>query len=156
MKLICKHINLALSISEELLETLSNNGHQHYPKEYGGLLVGRYIEDSKTVLIEHTILPKTFTSSKYHFKRGVNGLKEQLSNYYNQEVPLIYVGEWHTHPDNSAVPSSTDFKAMKEIVESPDVYIENPLLIIFNITPLSSHARFYVYFKNKLHEYETV
>ena len=68
------------------------------------------------------------------FERGKIGLKEKLTELYNEKTRLIYVGEWHSHPDGLPIPSGTDFNAMKEIAESDEVVIQNPVLLILGIT----------------------
>lgn len=125
----------------------------HYPNEYGGLLIGRYSGDMKKVILEHTLLPQKYSSSKYHFDRGMEGLRQQLELFYQTEPPLIYVGEWHSHPDNPPIPSKTDLAAMREVASSPEVHINNPVLLIMSISKTSHTTKSYLLFKNKLYEY---
>lgn len=126
----------------------------HYPNEYGGLLVGRYSASMNMVTVNNLILPREYSSSRFHFNRGVKGIKKILEYYYKKTPPLFYVGEWHTHPDSAPVPSPTDFNAMRDIVASPQVQIENPILLIMNITKQTYDLRSYLFFKDKLYEYQ--
>lgn len=137
-----------------LLNELYAVGLNHYPKEFGGLLIGKYSDDFKTCIIETTILPVKYKSSRYSFERGKNGLKAKLTEFYNSEPRLIYVGEWHTHPDSLAIPSSKDKTAMKEIEESSNVNITSPLLLIIGLNNGNYHARLYIQHNKVMYEYE--
>jgi len=147
-------MGLSVEVKQELLDELYRTGMKHYPKEFGGLLIGYYSDDFKTCFIETTILPKKYESSRYFFERGKEGLKLNLTKFYNSIPRLIYVGEWHTHPEGIPSPSGTDMNAMIEIGESDDVNIENPLLLILGINPSKMDAGAYVYSKKKLLRYE--
>ena len=66
----------------------------------------------------------------------------------------IYVGEWHTHPDNEPTPSTTDIRALEEIANHHKVKIKNPILLIMGIDKTKKELGFYVHFKNKIYKYE--
>jgi len=154
LKLVNQEIGLNIIMDDALLAQLNKHALKHYPKEFGGLLIGHYEEDKKTVFITKTILPKKYTSTKYSFTRGSDGLREILEAYHNGKSSLIYVGEWHTHPDSPAIPSITDLAALDQIVSHNEVYISNPILLILSITKQASAACFYVHYQNKIYSYE--
>lgn len=156
MKLACKNIGLNLEIKDALLEKMKKHGKEHYPNEYGGLLVGRYSDNFKSVLIEEIVLPKEYKSSRFKFERGAKGLKKVLHNFFGRSPSLSYVGEWHTHPDGIPVPSITDVAALKMIVQHDEVYIENPVLLIISINREAYELGFYVLFRNEICHYEIV
>lgn len=156
MKLKNEEIGLYIDISDDLINRIRNIGLQHFSKEFGGILIGRYSEDRKNVLITETLLPQNYKSSKYSFERGTEGLKEKLFDLYNEETPLIYVGEWHTHPDCQPYPSSTDITALKEIAKHDGVNICSPIMLIVGLTLTEIDLGFYIYFKNTVYGYETV
>lgn len=154
MKLKCKNIGLSLEIKDELLKKMRKHGKEHYPNEYGGLLVGRYSDDLKSVLIEQTVLPKEFKSSRFKFERGVRGLKKVLHDFFKQTPSLSYVGEWHTHPDGTSVPSITDVAALRMIAQHDEVFIENPVLLIIGMNEESYEFGFYVLFQDEVYRYD--
>lgn len=154
MKLRSKEKGLVINIEDSLVEKLFRYGISHYPKEFGGLLMGHYIDENKAVVISETVLPSEYKSSKFSFERGSKGLKKILEKLYKQTPPVIYVGEWHTHPDNPAIPSGTDIKALEEIVRNDGVFINNPILLIISICKEKCEPMFYVYVKNKVYRYE--
>jgi integrative and conjugative element protein (TIGR02256 family) len=151
-----EEIDLFIDIPDKLLKKLRMEGLKHYPNEFGGIFIGNYSDDKKTALIKETLLPKKYKSNKYSFERGSEGLKEKLTHYYNQPNQLVYLGEWHTHPNGAINPSITDINAFKEIVKDEDVYIFSPIMLIVGLTTKKMELGFYVYFKNKLYKYETV
>ncbi|MFT4152337.1 Mov34/MPN/PAD-1 family protein [Parafilimonas sp.] len=152
MKFVNRDTRLELLINCELINRLEVYGKEKYPNEFGGLLLGKYINSNKTVVIKDTLLPKKYKSSRYYFERGSNGLKELLEQYYANEG-LVYVGEWHTHPDNAAVPSQTDIRAMKELAEDKNVLINNPVLMILEIQKTDYNIGIYFLFNGKLLQY---
>jgi len=154
LRYFCKNIGLNIEIQDMLLNELYAVGLNHYPKEFGGLLIGKYSDDLKTCIIETTILPVKYKSSRYSFERGKAGLKGKLTEFYNSEPRLIYVGEWHTHPDGLAIPSSKDKSAMKEIEDSSDVNITSPLLLIIGLNNGKYQAGFYIQHNKVMYEYE--
>ncbi len=154
MKYYCPEINLKVEINNSLIEKLYRIGLQHYPKEYGGILIGHYSEDHKTCFIIETITSENSKSSRYLFQREIRGLTEKLIEFYNQEPPLIYIGEWHTHPDSTPTPSPTDSKAMTQIEQHEQVNITSPLLLILGVSKLNYSVGLYVQHQKKLYRYE--
>lgn len=156
MKLVNKETGLRIFIEQRLIDKLARYGRNHYPNEFGGVLVGYYSDDKRMVNIIDSILPTDFKSTRTSFERGVEGLEEALEGYYDQDPSLVYIGEWHTHPNAAPVPSCTDDNAMREIVAASSVCIENPVMIIIGITENSAKLAFYVYVENKFYKYEII
>lgn len=154
MILRIEKIGLSVEADDELLNSLVEKGKSHYPNEFGGFLVGYYADDNKHLHITDTILPKSFKASKYNFERSTNGIEKELENYYNEIPKKIYVGEWHTHPSNTAIPSSTDISAMNAIINNQNACLANPVLLIIGYSKIQVDFGFYVWFKNKLYRYE--
>lgn len=77
-----------------------------------------------------------------------------MRNYYSENPQKYYVGEWHTHPDNLPIPSSTDINAINSIANHKDVSITNPVMLIIGYNATKIELGFYVQFKNKLYRYE--
>lgn len=156
MKLKNSETGLQLIISEELVQRIADYAINKYPKEFGGLLLGRYINNNKIVLIEDIVLPTKYKSSRYYFERGSEGLREILERRYNGNPRLIYVGEWHSHPDSPAKPSSTDMNAMRELANDKNVLITNPVLMILEIRKRDYKVELYFFYDNKLLQYDSV
>ena len=154
MNFTSRDIGLKIEMSDTLIDQLLKLGRKHYPMEFGGLLIGRYVDTNKMVIIEDTVLPKKYKSSKYSFERGVAGLRKVLKVFFTKSPSLIYVGEWHTHPDNPAIPSITDINALKQIANHNEVFIDNPILLIIRIGKKDYELGFYVLYENKIYKYK--
>jgi [CysO sulfur-carrier protein]-S-L-cysteine hydrolase len=147
-------IGLSISIDESLINELIDIGKKYYPKEFGGFLIGNYTDDFKELNITDTILPRKYKATKYLFQRDAVGIDGLLKSFYDEIPKKYYVGEWHTHPDNLPIPSSTDINAINTIINHKDVTIKNPVFLIIGYNRTEVELGFYVTFKNKLYRYE--
>lgn len=154
MILKIEQIGLSLEVEDELLNKLLEIGKTHYPKEFGGFLIGHYSKDNKHLHITDTILPKKYKASKYNFERSTKGIENELAEFYAENPRKIYIGEWHTHPDNSPIPSVIDISAINTIINSKNTSIANPVLLIIGYSKTTVDFGFYVWFENKLYKYE--
>jgi integrative and conjugative element protein (TIGR02256 family) len=147
-------IGLSIEAADEFLNSLVEKGKSHYPNEIGGFLIGYYKNDNKHLCITDTIFPKNFKASKYSFERSTKGIGKKLCTYFKEEPSKIYVGEWHTHPDNSPIPSLTDISAINSIINSKNACLANPVLLIIGYSKTRVDFGFYLWFENKLYRYE--
>ncbi|WP_111308028.1 Mov34/MPN/PAD-1 family protein [Confluentibacter sediminis] len=154
MKLRLKDIALELQVEERFINELARIGKAHYPNEYGGFLIGYYSDDKKILTITDTILPKKYNATPSLFMRDNIGVKQHFKNFYKEKPKKYYVGEWHTHPNNKAIPSITDIKAINSIRNDKDVAILNPVLLIIGYTDNHTEIGFYVLIKDKIYKYE--
>ncbi len=154
MILRIEHIGLSIEVEDKLLCSLVEKGKSHYPNEYGGFLIGYYKNDNRHLQVTDTILPENFHASKYSFERSTKGIGKKLSSYYEEDPKKFYVGEWHTHPDNSPIPSLTDITAINTIISNQNACLSNPVLLIIGYSKTKVDFGFYVWFKNKLYRYE--
>ncbi|WP_287880652.1 ThiF family adenylyltransferase [Aquitalea sp.] len=98
-----------LVIDEAILAKMRQWRQEQLPNETGGILVG-YHDFNHNHLFVVDALPAPPDSKATHtsFERGNVGLKEKLTTYYHcSQGQVSYLGEWHTHPADSA-PSSQD------------------------------------------------
>ena len=154
MILIIEKIGLSLEVEDELLDKLLGMGKTYYPKEFGGFLIGYYSENHKHLHITDTILPKNYRASKYSFERSTQGIENELTEFYTGNPRKIYIGEWHTHPDSSPIPSATDISAINTIINNKEASIDNPVLLIIGYSKITVDFGFYVWFEDKLYKYE--
>lgn len=149
-----KELGLTLEIEDDLLSNLIDIGMKHYPNEFGGFLIGYYSESQTHLTITDTILPNNYKSTPYIFERDAIGVDSKLKQFYNEEPKKYYVGEWHTHPNNFAIPSTVDIKAINSIAIDPEVSIKNPTMLIIGYNKNNVELGFYIHFKNKIYRYE--
>lgn len=153
MRYFNNELGLHLTINDLLAGKLINAGYKHYPMEYGGVLLGRYSDDSTCCYVEETILPRTYQSSTNSFERGNEGLFEDLTQLSTTRPDLMYVGEWHTHPGGAPLPSKTDRNAMSQIANHSEVKIIAPILIIIGYISNRTSWGAYVHYNNTLYGY---
>lgn len=96
--------------------------------EKGGILLGKV--KGETVIIQKASVPTLWDkSSRYQFIRHRNSA-QLFTNYefYNSNGTVIYLGEWHTHPEDYPSPSKVDTKMIHEQFHKN--YINEPFLIM--------------------------
>jgi len=150
-----KEIEVSIEIEKTFLNNLMKEGRKHYPKEFGGFLIGYYSEDQKVLRITKNIFPKKYYNTSSLFIRNSEGIESDLKKLHSNTPSEYYIGEWHTHPNGSSMYSNTDLNAMKKIVQCSSVQIKNPILLILSI--MNDEARdfsFYLFNDNKLSKYE--
>jgi len=127
---------------------------QHYPNECGGVFVGKINGD--IAAIEEMMVPKKFRSTPVFFSRIAGVINKWLLQIFKKSKgETIYLGEWHSHPNGSPYPSSTDFNSMKKIAQNTDVRIETPLLLIVGYDGMRFNERFYIYHNQNLTPYDS-
>ena len=103
----------ALSVILEHRQTSSDR------KESGGMLIGRFIQNSEDVVVDLASAPAsqdlatrfTFWRSCAPAQKIVNDLWEESHSTAN------YLGEWHTHPEDDPKPSHIDVLNWKRILK---------------------------------------
>lgn len=145
---------LKIELPETIFRDIQKQVDKFYPNECGGIFVGTVTDDA-TATIKKMILPKKFRSTPVYFVRVTGFINKWLNGIfkkYNGEV--IYLGEWHSHPNGSPTPSGTDLKAMQEISINPDIRIQTPLLLIVGYDKKKYEEIFYIYKTKQLIPYE--
>lgn len=81
--------------------------------ESGGILLGQIIENEIHILKAST--PNKFDKSSRHSFECNKEAAQIIIDYefINSENKTIYVGEWHTHPENYPNPSGIDIGMIK-------------------------------------------
>lgn len=87
--------------------------------EAGGILIGRILCDSNDFIIDDVSEPMISDIRKrYSFKRNSN----EHQTYFNSKWTSLnkhcfYLGEWHTHPEKSPIPSRVDLNDWNRIAK---------------------------------------
>ncbi len=96
-----------ISISEELISQIKAHGERTYPNECGGMLVGRFENESKTV-VELLPMENAMAEAEQHNRVLITPKDVLRAERYAREKKLDVVGYYHSHPDDKAVPSQFD------------------------------------------------
>lgn len=115
----CKYVKWTIEMSDALLKDIIKDRSQHMPNETGGVLIGAFDLSRKKVYIVHQVkAPEDSISSPNSFIRGCVNLPQQLESIYITTLGnLFYIGEWHSHPNDSTQKSADDEKLHQAIVE---------------------------------------
>ncbi len=145
-------LKLTLTIESHCLSMIKSLAEEHYPNEFGGILIGNYIDNNTELVISKILTPVKYKSSSSGFEPNNIELTELLNSkeVIDKNSNLMYVGDWHSHPDNSNQYSIIDFHSIEKIATTNSVKTKNPILLIVSINKNRFVPGFYVYKNGKL------
>lgn len=135
--MIVKLSSYEIYFSDEVIQIFKSYIQNERKKpEAGGILFGQVLEN-KIYILKASIPTKFDKANRTSFERS-REVAQILVNYefYNSNRRIIYLGEWHTHPENNPSPSFQDRKMIKEQINLGKPNEEYLLLIIQGITHL--------------------
>lgn len=110
-----------------------------YPHdETGGLLLGYWGGDEVVVMTISGPGPQA-TRGPTWFEPDSSWQVDQLAQVYRDSGRVItYLGDWHTHPGGTAVPSRRDRKTLRSIRSAPGARQPRPLMgiVVPNAGPI--------------------
>jgi integrative and conjugative element protein (TIGR02256 family) len=113
-----------LVVDDGFIEKLRSLRNGSLPRETGGVLLGIWDLDEKTVYVVDTIpAPPDSKKRMTSFIRGSEGLIEQVRSSVSATAEMVqYIGEWHSHPDGYATePSDDDAEVFSWIAEKTEL-----------------------------------
>lgn len=123
-----------LHFNKEVVEIFDSfrqvNPDQH---EAGGILLGRVFENK--IVIEQVSTPGTDDKSgRYFFDRNVRRAQWFVDMAWRKSKgEVIYLGEWHTHPEKYPSPSSIDKRLISNMLKDTRMTINFLFLVIIGI-----------------------
>ena len=104
-------------LSTNCLIKMSKMACFYYPNEVGSSLIGFFDKSLGLSVLDLAPLPSDSIMNNCSFVRGIAGMRE----YYEQLQKVSngkqhYIGEWHSHPDESPTPSHLDSQTQIDIV----------------------------------------
>ena len=128
------NFDYVIEIKESVVDCLRNYC-QVEGNEIGGILTGSIISE-KRIRISNVSMPcsiKRF-ANRYKFVRDAAKANEFIKRDFEQSVHTrVYVGEWHTHPEENPSPSSVDIDSIVDIYNRSDIVINGVFLIIVGL-----------------------
>lgn len=120
-------------ISRELISGMSSFIQDDNKKpESGGILIGYYQEKDSYIITDFTQPRNGDKQSRYEFIRSKkNAQKVLISLFKESDGKKIYLGEWHTHPEDNPTPSGTDISSIKNRIKHDRLNSETIFMIIF-------------------------
>lgn len=119
-------------ILSESVRLFLRNQIQHSPKdnERGGILLG-YTIDNDVYVLKLSTPTSLDKSSRTTFERHKVSAQIVINyEFANSNGEIIYLGEWHTHPEAVPTPSDTDLKMIYNQFHKNKISIPFLLLII--------------------------
>jgi len=104
-----------------LIEKMQDFRKSKLPNETGGILLGSYDSERKIIYVcDSLFAPTDSVEGPTSFERGIEGLKDKYERYVNiTDHQLLYIGEWHSHPEKCAInPSNYDKKLYKYLYDN--------------------------------------
>ena len=87
-------------------------------KEAGGMLLGRLIENCFDIVIDEATTPlPSDRSGRFFFFRSRREAQKLINEVWSRSgAALVYLGEWHTHPEDDPIPSTEDLENWQRIL----------------------------------------
>lgn len=143
--------NISILIPQRSIELMLKELLNHYPNEFGGILIG--LRDKEKTIVLDFVTPTKFSISSKKFVRDNNYLNKELERIYKMSNgKLEYLGEWHSHPDGSTKFSNDDKTTMLKIADDLKVGFDFPFLLIFSLNKKAYDFSIYVTLKKQLIE----
>ena len=112
---------------EYLINKMSKYRETSLPNETGGVLLGNFdTEYEKCYIIDILSAPSDSEELPISFLRGCEGLSDEIENIKGKTLgQVMYVGEWHSHPNgystNPSVADAETFKWLKSNLDQDSI-----------------------------------
>ncbi|PSH11160.1 hypothetical protein B7R74_21960 [Yersinia pseudotuberculosis] len=113
------YVHIEKSVIDKILYFRQNTLLQ---PESGGVLIGEY--RGKHILISHCTLPgQEDEYSRLFYHRKSSHHQHELERIWSLYGTHTYIGEWHTHPENTPTPSYLDISEWKKNLPTDRIMI---------------------------------
>ncbi|NOT48075.1 MAG: M67 family metallopeptidase [Acidobacteria bacterium] len=96
-------------LNAQILHAIAAHAESDYPHECGGMLIGKFEDDKKTV-VETFPLENAREEEARHNRVLILPKDVLIAERYAREKKLDVVGYYHSHPESPAVPSQYDLE----------------------------------------------
>ena len=111
-------------LTKEHIRQIEAHGEKTYPHECGGMIVGRFETDKKTV-VELLPMENAMAESEQHNRVLILPKDVLKAERYARSLKLDVIGYYHSHPDCPAVPSQFDLDHALPVWSYIIVSVEN-------------------------------
>jgi len=100
--------------------------------EAGGVLIGRILLNNNDIVIDRVTSPSSEdTRSRFSFFRAILIVQKIIVDAWNKSNGTQnYLGEWHTHPEDTPSPSHIDIKNWENIFRQTKTEAEELFFVI--------------------------
>lgn len=119
-----------LRVSEPALKTFAKCEQRRGICEAGGILFGKVFPGYDEII--HATTPARYDLRKYFsFTRAKGPAQVKINKAWNESSgSMIYLGEWHTHPETDPSPSPKDKKMITKTLKETEMETDFLYLII--------------------------
>jgi proteasome lid subunit RPN8/RPN11 len=96
-----------IELRQNIIDAITAHAERDYPHECGGMLIGRFDDDKKSV-VEIFPLENAREEEARHNRVLILPKDVLRAERYAREQKLDVVGYYHSHPESPAVPSQYD------------------------------------------------
>ena len=123
---------MRLRIAQKTIDNWADALKQARNREIGGILFGEHVDDDDFRILEATTQKTMGSSTAFH--RDSEEAKRELGRlfqkYGDDPERFNYLGEWHSHPNAPALPSSIDELTMQKLLNDPKSEVHFLVLLI--------------------------
>ncbi|QIG88513.1 hypothetical protein G6R40_02490 [Chryseobacterium sp. POL2] len=99
--------------------------------ESGGVLSGFYLDEYSYRITDASVPTELDRSGKYFFNRAKGSAQSFISKLFKKSKGRkIYLGEWHTHPEDIPTPSYLDIRSIKKQIKTVNLNTSRIFLVI--------------------------
>lgn len=102
-------------------------------QEIGGILMGKIV--GSKIYVQKASIPTPFDkSSRFSFNRHKKSAQLFIDyEFLNSSGTVIYIGEWHTHPESNPTPSGVDLRMIKNQFKENIINEDFLLMVIIGL-----------------------
>lgn len=133
--MIYKYGDKCVVFTEEVIKTLDGyKQYNHTQHEAGGILLGKIYND--LIIIDQISEPSIEDKSgRFYFIRNVKKAQHIVDRAWKESNgERIYLGEWHTHPEDIPTPSRDDKLLLKNMLKHSRMEINFLFMVIIGRT----------------------
>lgn len=124
-------------IERSVFAAIQAEADDKFPVETGGVLLGTYSSDRIVITSWVGPGPKAKHTS-CSFQPDYSFQQEMAANAFHlSDGEIVYLGDWHSHPNGAAYLSSKDKVVLESIAHFLPSKISTPIMVVLGGTPLS-------------------
>lgn len=125
-------LNGRLWVRQTVLDELVQEADRTEPRETGGILAGYWSASGEEAVVSSAIGPGPHAFHELHaFEPDYDYQREQVGEIFDASSGRItYLGDWHSHPRQTAYLSWKDRAALRRIARNPQAYAPIRVMLI--------------------------
>lgn len=123
---------LNLWISGSVLRAIVTEAIRQSPYETGGVLVGYWGTSPAEPVVTQMIGPgPAAVRTTESFRPDHDYQVQEISNLYHSSASrIVYLGDWHTHPDGNSALSTKDVSTLRRIAKFKPARAPDPIMLV--------------------------